>query len=84
MAEQLTHFYEKFQPTHYNIYLDINRQGKQFSGTSTIIGDAKSQSISIHQKFLDIQSVQLDGQDLSFTKDDKQEAIHINLPKQVK
>ncbi|MDN6781214.1 M1 family metallopeptidase [Lentilactobacillus parabuchneri] len=81
MAEQLTHFYEKFQPTHYNIYLDINRQGKQFSGTSTIIGDAKSQSISIHQKFLDIQSVQLDGQDLSFTKDDKQEAIHINLPK---
>ncbi|APR07800.1 Aminopeptidase N [Lentilactobacillus parabuchneri] len=81
MAEQLTHFYEKFQPTHYNIYLDINRQDKQFSGTSTITGDAKEQSISIHQKFLDIQSVQLDGQDLSFTRDDKQEAIHINLPK---
>ncbi len=84
MAEQLTHFYEKFQPTHYNIYLDINRQGKQFSGTSTIIGDAKSQSISIHQKFLDIQSVQLDGQDFHSPRTISRKQFILICPKQVK
>ncbi|MBZ3776175.1 M1 family metallopeptidase [Lentilactobacillus otakiensis] len=81
MAEQLTHFYNKFQPSHYNIYLDINRANKQFSGTSTITGDAKTQSISIHQKFLNIESVTADGADVSFTKDDDNEAINIDLPK---
>ncbi len=81
MAEQLTHFYNKFQPSHYNIYLDINRANKQFSGTSTITGDAKTQSISIHQKFLNIDSVTADGADVSFTKDDDNEAINIDLPK---
>lgn len=81
MAEQLTHFYEKFQPSHYDIYLDINRENKQFSGTSTITGRATTQSISIHQKFLNIESVTADGDNVSFTKDDNHEAINIDLPK---
>ncbi|MCT2898894.1 M1 family peptidase [Lentilactobacillus buchneri] len=80
MAEQLTHFYEKFQPSHYNIYLDINRDTKEFSGTSTITGDAMKTAISIHQKFLNIESVQADGKAVSFSKDDDQEAINIDLP----
>ncbi|GAA3191688.1 M1 family metallopeptidase [Lentilactobacillus kefiri] len=81
MAEQITHFYDKFQPSHYSIYLDINRESKQFSGTSTITGEAKTQSISIHQKFLNIESVTADGSDVSFTTDDDNEAISIDLPK---
>ena len=80
MAE-LTHFYEKFQPSHYNIYLDINRETKQFSGKTTITGDAKTTAISIHQKFLDIETVQADGQDVPFTTDDANEAIQITLSK---
>lgn len=80
MAE-LTHFYEKFQPVHYNIYLDINRETKQFSGKTTITGDAKTTAISIHQKFLDIETVQADGKDVPFTTDDANEAIQITLSK---
>ncbi|KRM43042.1 M1 family metallopeptidase [Lentilactobacillus parafarraginis] len=80
MAE-LTHFYEKFQPAHYNIYLDINRETKQFSGKTTITGDAKTTAISIHQKFLNIETVQADGKDVPFTTDDANEAIQITLSK---
>ncbi|KRL23139.1 M1 family metallopeptidase [Lentilactobacillus kisonensis] len=80
MAE-LTHFYEKFQPTHYDIDLDINRETKQFSGKSTITGNAKQQAISIHQKFLTIESVQADGSDVVFKVDDENEAINIDLQK---
>lgn len=80
MAE-LTHFYEKFQPTHYDIYLDINRQTKQFSGKSTITGNAKQQTVSIHQKFLTIEAVQADGKDVSFQDDNDNEAINVDLPK---
>lgn len=81
MAEHLTHFYEKFQPSHYNIYLDINRENKHFSGISTITGEAKTSSISIHQKFLTIESVTADGNDVPFKTNDDNEAIHIDLPK---
>lgn len=80
MAE-LKHFYEAFQPAHYDVYLDINRETKQFIGKTTIIGDAKQQSIAIHQKYLSIESVQADGQDVSFTIDNDAEAIRIDLAK---
>lgn len=80
MAE-LKHFYEAFQPAYYDVYLDINRETKQFIGKTTIIGDAKQQSIAIHQKYLSIESVQADGQDVSFTIDNDAEAIRIDLAK---
>ncbi|CAM3118618.1 hypothetical protein LAPL110952_05060 [Lactiplantibacillus plajomi] len=41
MAET-THFYETFQPEPYDIYIDINREKKQFSGKSTITGNTRS------------------------------------------
>ncbi|MCT4488863.1 peptidase, partial [Levilactobacillus parabrevis] len=76
-----THFYELFQPTHYNVYLDINRAAKSISGTSTITGDAKETGIAIHQKFMTISAVKADGQDVPFTFDDETEGIHIDLGK---
>ncbi|WP_407886688.1 M1 family metallopeptidase [Levilactobacillus sp. N40-8-2] len=76
-----THFYELFQPTHYNVYLDINRAAKSISGTSTITGDAKAINIAIHQKFMTISTVKADGQDVPFTFDDETEGIHIDLGK---
>ena len=33
-----TRFYEKFQPVHYDIYLDIDRAAKHFKGITTIKG----------------------------------------------
>lgn len=76
----LKHFYETFQPTHYNLYIDVNRATKLISGTSTITGDAKETTVLIHQKFMTIKAVTADGKPVTFTTDNDNEAIHITLP----
>lgn len=75
-----TRFYEKFQPVHYDIYLDINRAAKHFKGITTIKGNAVDTKIALHQKFLNVASVQADGQDVPFSFSDRQEAIQLELP----
>ena len=40
------HFIEKFVPENYNIFLDINRQAKTFSGNVAISGEALDSVIS--------------------------------------
>ncbi|RRK09384.1 M1 family peptidase [Lactiplantibacillus garii] len=79
MAET-THFYETFQPEHYDIYIDINREKKQFSGKSTITGDAQTKEVLIHQNFLTIATVQADGKDVPFSVDNAIQGIRISLP----
>lgn len=80
MAE-LKRFYNMFQPTHYDIFLDIDRESKKITGKTTITGTAKEQNISIHQKDLEILSVQLDGQSLPFEIDNENDALKIDLEK---
>ncbi|VDG32525.1 peptidase [Lactobacillus sp.] [Lactiplantibacillus mudanjiangensis] len=80
MAE-LTHFYQLFQPEHYDIYLDINRATKTISGQTKITGDAQTASIAIHQKDLAVSAVQADGQDVPFKLDADNDAIRIDLAK---
>ncbi|KRL05637.1 M1 family metallopeptidase [Liquorilactobacillus oeni] len=80
MAE-LTRFYQTFQPTHYDIFIDINRKTKQFTGKTTITGNAKKQAIAIHQKNLTIASVQADGKAVPFSIDKKADAVRIDLIK---
>ena len=75
------HFYQTFQPTHYNVYIDINRATKQISGTSTITGDAKESTISVHEKYMTISSVTADGTAVPFTLDEAAEGLHIDLGK---
>ncbi|MGM9887480.1 MAG: M1 family metallopeptidase [Limosilactobacillus sp.] len=75
-----TRFYEKFQPVHYDIYLDIDRAAKHFKGITTIKGNAVDTKIALHQKFLNVTSVQADGQDVPFSFSDLQEAIQLELP----
>lgn len=75
-----TRFYEKFQPDHYDIYLDIDRAAKNFKGVTTIKGNASATEIALHQKFLNVTSVQADGQAVPFSFSDRQEAINIKLP----
>lgn len=75
-----TRFYEKFQPVHYDIYLDIDRAAKHFKGITTIKGNAVDTKITLHQKFLNVASVQADGQDVPFSFSDHQEAIQLELP----
>lgn len=75
-----TRFYEKFQPVHYDIYLDIDCAAKHFKGITTIKGNAVDTKIALHQKFLNVASVQADGQDVPFSFSDRQEAIQLELP----
>lgn len=74
------HFIEKFVPENYNIFLDINRQSKTFSGDVAISGEALDNVISFHQKDLAVTSVLLDNQNLEFTIDNNNEAVHVELP----
>ncbi|WP_125604690.1 M1 family metallopeptidase [Lapidilactobacillus bayanensis] len=79
MAE-FTHFYELFQPSHYNLYIDINRETKTISGQSIITGEAKDTAIAIHQKYLTINSVKVADQAVPFAVDNDQDAINVTLP----
>lgn len=74
-----THFYQTFQPTHYDVYLDINRATKQIKGTSTITGKALADTISIHEKYMTIATVTADGHEVPFTLDEAAEGLHIDL-----
>ncbi|BDR57373.1 M1 family metallopeptidase [Xylocopilactobacillus apis] len=73
------HFYELFQPSHYDVFIDINRQNKTIKGTSTITGDAKENKIAIHQKYLKVSSVEANGKVVNFSLDNANEAIQIEL-----
>ena len=74
------HFIENFVPENYNIFLDINRTEKSFSGNVAITGEALDNVISFHQKDLTIASVLLDNQNLDFKVDNQQESLSIDLP----
>lgn len=80
MAE-FTHFYETFQPEHYNVYIDVNRETKLISGQTTITGDAKKSTISIHQKDLDVSSILAADEDVPFTVEPATDEIRIDLGK---
>ncbi|MTV80875.1 aminopeptidase, partial [Streptococcus pneumoniae] len=60
-------------------FLDLSRETKTFSGKVTITGQAQSDRISLHQKDLEITSVEVAGQARPFTVDHDNEALHIEL-----
>ena len=77
--KSVVHYVEYFVPENYELFLDINRKEKIFSGRATINGVAKNLQISLHQKNLTITSVKVAGQDVEFQIDDENEAVHISL-----
>ena len=77
--QAVEHFIKQFVPEHYDLFLDLSRETKTFSGKVTITGHAKSDRISLHQKDLEIASVEVAGQDRPFTVDYENEALHIEL-----
>ncbi len=54
-------FLDYFTPEHYDLDLNINDEKTRISGTATIRGEAKAESIKLHAVRMDIKSVQLDG-----------------------
>lgn len=74
------HFIETFVPENYNIFLDIDRQSKTFTGNVAINGEALDNRVSFHQKDLTIQAVLLDNEAVSFKEDHDNEALRVELP----
>ncbi|MCS9989645.1 M1 family metallopeptidase [Weissella confusa] len=80
MTAKNEHFYKTFHPSHYDLYIDVNRGTKVISGRTTISGEAKATEISVHQKYLTITSVTDEaGEDLAYTVDNEHEAIRVTL-----
>lgn len=77
--QAVEHFITQFVPEHYDLFLDLSRETKTFSGKVTITGQAQSDRISLHQKDLEIASVEVAGQACSFTVDHDNEALYIEL-----
>ena len=77
--QAVEHYIKQFVPEHYDLFLDLSRETKTFSGKVTITGQAKSDRISLHQKDLEITSVEVAGQARPFTVDNENEALHIEL-----
>ena len=64
--------------------LDLSRKTKTFSGRVVITGQARADKISLHQKDLTIETVEVAGQARPFTIDDANEAVYVELKAQVK
>lgn len=71
---------EQFIPENYNLFLDVNREDKRFSGNVAITGEALDHQIAFHQKDLRIESVKLDNENLSFEMDEQNECLFIDSP----
>lgn len=78
MAE-LMRFYQSFQPEHYQVFLDINRAQKQFSGRTTITGTAKEALVLIHQNGLVIETVTAASKSVPFTVDNDANALKVEV-----
>lgn len=76
----IARFYENFKPSHYDVFLDINRAKKTIKGNTTVSGIAEQPVIKLHQKDLTIESVQVAGENVPFKVDNDAEAIIITLP----
>lgn len=76
----IARFYEDFKPTHYDVFLDINRAQKTIKGNTTVSGTAEQPVIKLHQKDLTVESVQVAGEDVPFKVDNDAEAVIITLP----
>ena len=74
-------FYETFHPEHYDLFIDVDRAKKTINGTSTITGEAQTDTVLINQKYMKVSSVRADGKDVPFTVSDKDEAIKVDLSK---
>ncbi|MEW4353919.1 M1 family metallopeptidase [Streptococcus pneumoniae] len=77
--QAVEHFIDTFVPEHYDLFLDLSRKDKTFTGRVTITGEAKATTISLHQKDLTIQAVRLGEKELSFEVDKEHESVSIQL-----
>lgn len=77
MTKTVSRLYEQFQPSHYELQLDINDQAMTFTGTVTITGQRRgrpSRRLTFHQHGLVVSSAQVtyrgkkDAQDIAIDR----------------
>ena len=51
IMQAVAHFVETFVPEHYEVFLDLSRKTKTFSGRVVITGQAKADKISLPKGF---------------------------------
>ena len=73
---QIAHLLDVFVPQDYQLYFDINRQTKKIAGITKITGQALKNDLALHQKFLDIKEVKVNGQAVAFTTSDDTETVN--------
>ena len=66
-------FYRHFQPSHYNLDINLERENRTFDGTVTITGTSAADVIKLHAHELTINSVTVDGKDVAFTHGEQDE-----------
>lgn len=71
---------EKFVPENYNLFLDLNRKTKSFTGLVKITGRALQENVALHQRDLEVSAVRLSGQELDFTLDHENEVVSFTVP----
>jgi aminopeptidase N len=72
MSKKVVRLYEQFQPEHYNVSLNLDREAMRFSGAVTVRGKKTgrpSQRITFHQKGLKVSSAKIVKHD---KKEDKE------------
>ncbi|MGT2926187.1 M1 family metallopeptidase [Streptococcus cuniculipharyngis] len=77
--EKVEHLIQRFVPEHYELFLDINRKDKVFSGRVLVKGEALEQTVAFHQKDLSIETVRVAGESLNFTVNDDLEEVRFEL-----
>lgn len=71
------HLINNLVPSHYDLYFDIDRKSKTFSGKTRIEANAKSESFKLHQKDLNFSEVRINGSPVSFEIDNDNDHIVI-------
>jgi aminopeptidase N len=75
----MAHLYDAFQPEHYDLYLNVDRQAKLITGKTVISGNAQEETVVLNQKYLEIKTAQTADQTLAFKVDDQAETVKIEL-----
>lgn len=77
--QQVARLIHHFIPEHYQLSLNLDREGRVFSGTVTLNGTSPqgSEKILLHAKDLSIQSVTLDGKMADFSLDSSTDELTI-------
>lgn len=73
-------FIDYFIPEHFDLFLDICRRDKTFTGKVSIQGEACQQRLLFHQKNLTISSVRVGEQAVAFEMDVEKEAVSFESP----